>query len=175
MKQSSVRGTPVTFRGPNGDPGYGGMTPGSYGSGTPVNSTHGNADNSMRQVSSGMYGMVDTPAAGNQADHNNNGNGVLFNGVSEGRDYLASPAAAMDSPVPDGKQMPNTNLADSLNALRNGSGKDYSGSKQIPDQIVSAGGVLSRGMLGTSTPNGAAGEMIEDDVLVNSGRGGALG
>lgn len=175
MKSSSVRGTPVTFLGPNGDPGYGGMTPGSYGSGTPLNSVKGNPDNAMRQVSNGKYGMVDTPAAGNQADHTNNGNGVLFNGVSEGRDYLATQAGAMDSPVPAGAQMPNTNSADTLNALRNGSGKDYSGSKQIPDQILAAGGVLSRGMLGTSTPSGGAAEMTEDDALINRGAGGVVG
>lgn len=151
MKNSSFRGTPVQSSGPNGS-GYGGMTPGSYGHGTPVNSKRGNPDNAKRLVSRDKYGMVETPAAGVQAMNTSNGNGVLFDGVSEMNDYLPTPAASLDSPVPLGKQMPSTHSADS----------GRSGGKQIPDQILKLNGILSRGMLGTSTPGGPADEMIAD-------------
>ena len=167
-RSKGVHGTPVNFVGPAGAfvGSREGFTPGVASgldgtttlrqykgdqsqqlnprSGTPLQDRAGNPDEFMRTASSGRYGV--SPGAGGVEMNSAvaNGNGVLFDGVSEIRDYLPRPTAALDSPVPDGKQMPNTNSSDTLNALRNGSGKDYSGSKEIPDQIVSVGGVMSR-------------------------------
>lgn len=111
--------------------------------GTPFQSQQGNPDETLITRSSGRYGV--SPTAGiDLNDSNANGNGVAFDHISEARDYTPWNQPAMDSPVPDGKQMPQPDSADQLNALRNGQGKDFGAREQIPDQLLKVGGVMSR-------------------------------
>ena len=110
--------------------------------GTPYQSQQGNPDETLHTRSSGRYGVSTV----NGADLNDAkfGNGVVFDGISEAKDYTPWNQPAMDSPVPDGKQMPQPDSADQLNALRNGQGKEFGAREQIPDQLLTVGGVMSR-------------------------------
>ena len=195
MKSSSVRGTPIRSisadngQGFNSRPKPGGLSgtvnrqfegdqkinrQEGISTGTPYQSGSVNDDLPPKTTRS-KYGMVDTPAAGDQAQHTSNGNGVLFNGVEQSNDYLPNLKDVMDSPVPEGAQMPQDDASLKLNEIRNGKGSYWGSDDAIQDSIVKAGGVISRGMLGTSTPAGGEMEMQEDDVLRNLGAGGAVG
>jgi hypothetical protein len=167
-KGTVVRGTPVNHIGPGGsatgDPqghnpatlkGYSGTTTSDQfrgdqsnrvdaRSGTPANSQRGNPDETRNVRQAGRYGV--SPGAGGQDynSHTANGNGVVFDGVARSRDLMPPPAAAMDSPVSQGAQRPDTDSVAKLNALRNGKGDAYPAEKTIPDALVGTGGTMDR-------------------------------
>jgi hypothetical protein len=143
--------------------------------GTPYQSQDGNGPETKVTRSHGLYGDVETPSAGNQASPTSNGNGVILDGIDRARDYTAKPRPAMDSPVPEGSQKPQDNASIKLNEIRNGQGKYWGADDAIEDNIVAAGGVLSRGMENVSRPGESETELLEDDYLRNLGAGGAVG
>lgn len=192
MKSTSVRGTP--FRSISADNGQGFLSPGAkpkgmsgtvnkqfegdqsgnrqegISTGTPYNSSSVNDDTQKGTTS--KFGVVQSGGAGDQAQHDSNGNGVLFNGVSRARDYIATPAPGLDSPVPEGSQKPQDDASLKLNAIGNGAGNYWGADDTIEDSLVAAGGIMSRGMSGVSKPGESETSMLEDDYLTNLGSGG---
>lgn len=193
MKQSSVRGTPVTSISRNNGQGWlsPGAKPAGYSgtvnkqfegdqkgnnqvgiaSGTPYQTASIN-DDIQPAPNRSKYGIVLSENGMNMADPKQNGNGVLFDGVSREHGYLAPDAHTMDSPVPQGAPHFDTRTIAQENIAHLGVGA-------VPgreaDDILSIGGVISRGMDGTSHANGGEMELLEDDLLRNEGRGGAVG
>lgn len=149
MKSSSVRGTPYRFVSADGGQGFNPTkTPESAAGGTPLNNAIVN-DDDQKTVSRDNHGVViDTQAGVDMNNPESNGNGVLFNGVVEGKDYTpwGNENSVLDSPVPQGAQRPSQNSSNLVNAVHNGTGKDFAANQQIPDQILKVGGVISRGM-----------------------------
>ncbi len=195
MKSSSVRGTPVRHIGNTAHEGMSGAKPSGMSgtvnrqfegdqsgnrqtglkTGTPFNSRNGNSDEFSRTRSSDRKGgMVIDDAAGNQNDPKANGNGVLFDGVSRATDYLARDAGAMDSPVPLGAPILRHGAIRTENIEHLGQGIGASPS-QAGDEILSIGGVMSRGMDGVDKPGDSEESLLEDDTLRNMGSGGAVG
>jgi hypothetical protein len=77
-------------------------------------------------------------------DPRSNGNGVMFDGVKQSRDYMPTAADVLDSPVPKGAQQPEDDASIKLNEIRNGVGKDYGADDVIEDSLVKADGVMAR-------------------------------
>jgi hypothetical protein len=167
MKQSTVRGTPIhsvkagNAQGMN----HGAKPEGMSGTvnrqfegdqkinrqegistGTPYQSMDGNGPETRRVRSSDKFGKVMTPAAGDQAEHDSNGNGVLFDRIERSEDYIGKIANVMDSPVPVGAQQPQHDASLKLNELRNGQGKYWGADDAIEDSLLEADGVMSRGI-----------------------------
>lgn len=183
MKSSSVRGTPVrSISGANEGQAAGkpanmsGTSPSQYvgdqsqqpqrGSGTPYNSKNGNPPAAKRVASSGKFGdVIDTQTGVNLNYPDSNGNGVLFDGISREADYSPMGASAMDSPVPAGAAtMPRGSMrAENIAHLGTGKGVDAS---QAGDVLDAIGGVMSRGMVGTTSGgSGPENELTRDDTL----------
>ena len=120
MKSSSVRGTPYTHVTNTRSEGmmHGAKPKGMSGTvnkqfegdqkgnrqvgiaqGTPYQSMDGNSDEFVRVRSRDKYGKVIDDAAGDQANHLNNGNGVILDGIAREMGYTPMAAATMDSPV----------------------------------------------------------------------------
>jgi len=142
--------------------------------GTPYESRNGNSDEFSRTVSRDKYGRVIDPAAGDQADPRANGNGVVLDGMSREEGYTPKREQTEDSPVPQGSPTFDTRTIRDENVAHLGQGIGARPS-QAADDILEIGGVMSRGMVGTSTPQGGEDELAEDDVLRNLGSGGAIG
>lgn len=179
MKSSSVRGTPYThIASPSANQGFrqgggnadntvaeqfrgGGINTQANTRGTPANYAHGNPDETRRVVSSDRYGKVESGSQGNANDPKNNGDGVVLDRM--GKDY-ASPGAApsLDSPVPGNAPVFDTASILAENRAHLGSNMPEAASR---DDILNLGGVLSRGMKGTSTSGGPETELTEDDTL----------
>lgn len=193
MKSTSIRGTPVHHIGTGGTR-MEGVTPGkpkgmsgtvnqqfegtqvtnreNGATGTPYNSRVGNSDEAIRVRSHGKYGINDANGQGEMNNPVSNGNGVIFDGI---QDFMPPSEPALDSPVPSGAQAPIPEAAKDLAALRSGEGSYWGRGAGPLDNFQEMGGVMSRGMIGTSTPAGGENEMLEDDVLMNLGSGGAVG
>lgn len=135
--------------------------------GTPYQSRDGNSDEYSRTASQGKYGMVIDPAAGNMADPHANGNGVLLDGISRERGYEPRDERTMDSPVREGSPTFDAGFIREENRAHLGKGIGVS-EAQINDDVLGIGGVLSRGMRGTSTPHGNIDELTDDDTLRGS-------
>jgi len=192
VKQSTVRGTPVrhvsntTFEGiaPGKPKGYSGTVNKQFegdqkgnrqegvAKGTPYNSDAGNSDEFSRTRASGLYGDVRSNKNLDMADPASTGNGVLFN--IHGREEGYSPVGdrTMDSPVHEGAPEFQTRNIRQENLAHLGQGIGASPS-QAADVLLEIGGVMSRGMQGTSSRDGGEDELLEDDVLQNLGAGGA--
>lgn len=180
MKSSTTRGTPINHYGPGGgganrNEGYNpvekpkgfsgtvnkqfegdqkGNRQEGIASGTPYESKHGNPDEFHRVRSHGPKGGVVLSENGmNMNDPRANGNGVIFDGVSQATGYRPGvQPQTMDSPVPEGGQRPIQNAPKVLNDLRSGEG-DYFGPGDGPkDSLLEQGGVMSRGMDETAGP-----------------------
>jgi hypothetical protein len=167
VKPSSVRGTPVRS--------MSGTSPSQYvgdqsqqpnrASGTPYNSSKGNSATAKTVKQSGGVGQViDTQTGVMFHEPNSNGNGVVFDGITREGDYFPAGAPAMDSPVPNGAAtMPKGAMrAENIAHLGSGTGVNAS---QAGDVLLAIGGVMSRGMVGTSTPAGGEAELTKDDTL----------
>jgi hypothetical protein len=183
MKQSSVRGTPVRHVSNTAREGMGAGKPKGYegtvnkqfqgdqkinreegiSTGTPYQSREGNSAEAKRTVSQGRYGMVIGEAGDNQNPHVN-GNGVLLDGMNRDRGYEPPSERTLDSPVPDGSPVFDAGFIQTENRAHLGKGIGVSDA-QINDDVLGIGGVLSRGMRGTSTPGGGENELTDDDTL----------
>ena len=182
MKSSTVRGTPINKI---DNPGFTASKPGGMngtvnthfqgdqsqqpqaGSGTPYASRNGNPDQARRVAEGGSPkgGVVLSENGINMNAPESNGNGVVLDGVTKEKDYTPWNEPAMDSPVPTGAQRPLESSMNIINAMVSGNGKDYSGSKVIPDNLMETGGVMSRGMVGTSKPGNDERELTRDDTI----------
>ena len=197
MKSTSVRGTP--FRSISADNGQGFMTPGAKPkamsgvvpkqyegeqatnqanlngrAGTPYQSRSVNDDREP-PLRTKKYGNQGDSING-QGDMNNpddNGDGTLFDGVNEHGDFVPPQGDVMDSPVPTGAQIPQTDAAEVLANLRSGVGKEWGPSDGPGNNFQTMGGVMSRDMAQKSTAKGAETELLEDDYLRDLGPGGA--
>lgn len=188
MARTSVRGTPYThIKASNTEGQRPGIPMGSDGqtsmqqfrgtgmsttqsSGTPYRSEAGNGPETMRMVSSDRYGMVEDRSAGNLSDPKSNGDGVVLDGMT--RDYASPPVhPALDSPVPSGAPVFMTDNIPRVNDMRNGVGIG-AGPVQGRDNLLDCGGVMSRGMVGTSSSSGPETELTDDDVLPASAPAG---
>jgi len=183
MKSSSVRGTPVnsikappnqgmragTPKGMNGavNRQYEGDQKGNrqegIATGTAYHSEDGNSPEAMRVRSEGRYGMV-RDENGDQNNPRDNGNGVLLDGISRESGYNPRDAHTMDSPVMDGAPKFDTRTIRQENLAHLGQGIGASPA-QAGDDLDSIGGVMARGMVGTSKPSGGIMELTDDDTL----------
>jgi hypothetical protein len=130
----------------------------AQGRGTPYRSEAGNGPESKRVVSADRYGKVMSNQQGDANDPMNTGPGVLLAGMGE--DHSPPPAAALDSPVPGGAPVFDPGFMEIENREHLGSGNE-----RATGGLVSVGGVMSRGMKGTSTPEGSETELTDDDTL----------
>jgi hypothetical protein len=180
MKGSTVRGTPIHHVGNTsregmsaGTPkGMKGTSPEQYDSdrrgyqsdprgGTPYRSETGNGSETRRVVSSDRYGKVESNQQRNANDPLNNGHGVVFDGANEySRGYAPRGEASEDSPVPRGAPVFDAGFIASEDRAHAGRGNEQT----ARDDILSIGGVLSRGMVGTSKANGPENELTQDDT-----------
>lgn len=134
-------------------------------SGTPYRSVQGNPATAKTVVSHGLFGeVIDTAAGVNFHRPESNGNGVILDGMSREADYTPSGASTLDSPVPAGAPILAKGAMRRENLEHMGQGKGVSAAL-AGDVITEIGGVMSRGMLGTSTPGGGEGELTKDDTL----------
>jgi hypothetical protein len=169
MKSTSVRGTPFTKIGPSGNSGFrqgGGNADNTVGTqyrgsgintapnerGTPAQYAHGNPGDAMRVVSRDRYGKVIDDAAGDQANPAANGTGVILNGDP--------PRDMLDSPVPMKAPMFDEGFIAKEDRAHLGGGNE-----EGMRSLIEGGGVMSRGMVGTSKPSGAEDELTTDDTL----------
>lgn len=178
MRGSSVRGTPYHHVGPGGTA-HEGIKPGTPGGmrgttpqdlagtgintrggpGTPYRSQAGNGPEARRVVSSDRYGKVESGSAGDQADPQSNGRGVVFDGHNEySRGFDPQGEDVMDSPIPRDAPRFDPDFIPREDAAHMGSGNE-SGART---SLVEVGGVMSRGMVGTSTSSGPETELTED-------------
>jgi hypothetical protein len=176
------RGTPYTKLGPTsnqgfregGKPGgFEGTQPQGYGSekggyrdahttghGTPYNSRHGNTDEAKRLVSRDPHGHVISENGINHNDPRANGAGVVLDGANRpANGHAMAGAPLIDSPVPGHSPKFDPAFMDLENRQHLGSGNESAAS----ENITAIGGVLSRGMVGTSKPSGPETELTKDD------------
>lgn len=169
MARNSVRGTPYTHvkagnsegQSASKPVGYKGTVGNQYGDdqiqtgpsrGTPYNSHAGNGPESKRVVSSDKYGKVESNQQGNANDPASNGSGVVLDG--------ASAAGALDSPVPGNAPVFDPGYMETENRAHLGSGNEMG-----MRNLLNGGGVMSRGMVGTSKPGAGEDELTTDDTL----------
>lgn len=173
---TSVRGTPYIKLGGSeggnaGKPaGYTGTQGPLYGrdiidtrgqGGTPYQSNNGNPANARRVVSADLYGKVMSNSQGNANDPANNGGGVVLDSVTtDYEDPTIQPS--MDSPVPGNAPLYQTADITSVNQARLGSNMSPAHAK---DDLLSLGGVMSRGMDNISKPGEPETELTADDTL----------
>lgn len=146
--------TPQQYRGT-------GMSTAQSARGTPYQSQAGNGPEARRVVSADRYGKVVSGSAGNLNDPKSNGDGVVLDSVSSDyEDPTIRPS--LDSPVPGSAPMFQTSEILSVNQARLGKGMPAAAAR---DDILNLGGVMSRGMLGTSKPGAPETELTNDDTL----------
>lgn len=177
MARTVVRGTPYThIASPSANQGFSPSTPGktvqpqfqgggintqANTQGTPYNSGRGNPDETRRVVSSDKYGKVMSNSQGDANDPKNNGDGTVLDNMTV--DYAsASPQPTLDSPVPGGAPAFDVGEIIPVNKARLGSGMPDAAAR---DDLLNLGGVMSRGMLGTSKPGQPETALTDDDTL----------
>lgn len=109
--------------------------------GTPYQSHDGNGPESKRVRSHGKYGMV-TDQNGDQANHLNNGNGVILDGISRENGYFPQGDQSTDSPVPGNAPSFDPRAVRQDNLAHLGRGNE----RAVGDVITEVGGVMSRGI-----------------------------
>lgn len=187
MARNTVRGTPYSHvKAGNtegqkaGTPaGYEGTVGRQYGDdeirtgpsrGTPYQSRAGNGPETRRVVSSDKYGKVIDPVAGNMSDPASNGTGVVLDGAeSYSRGFSPGSEATLDSPIPREAPRFDPGFIAAEDAAHLGSGNHAA-----REGLVSGGGVMSRGMVGTSKRGGAEDELTTDDTLPSVGPAGRV-
>lgn len=181
MARNSVRGTPVHRIGPQ-ESNRRGIQPGvphgmdgtvhhqyegdqtqnraSGGHGTPYTSRAGNPADARREVSRDLRGrIIDNDGLVNN-DPASTGRGVLLDGSTYENGYAPPGAATMDSPVPTRAPTFDPADIDVENRAHLGRGVDR---KIASGDLVGIGGVMSRGLVGTSSDRGPETELLEDD------------
>lgn len=130
--------------------------------GTPYRSATVSDDKAPKSTSGTFGEVIDTQTGVNFNRPESNGNGVILDGITRPSDYSPQSAAAMDSPVPQGAPSFPAGAMHAENLAHLGKGIGVNAS-QAGDVLDAIGGVMSRGMLGTSTPSGAENELTTDD------------
>ncbi len=191
MRPSTVRGTPFTKITSTGNEGFrqaggnadntvapqfrgGGINTQGNTRGTPAQYAHGDSDEFSRTVSSDNYGKVIDDQMGDQSDPASNGNGVILSNM--GQDY-EDPSAqpTMDSPVPSDAPRFDTGTIKDENRAHLGRGRGVTAPNEAMsvDNLETIGGVMSRGMVGTSKASDKSElELTADDTLPAVGPAG---
>jgi hypothetical protein len=182
MARNTVRGTPYTHikagnsqgMAPGTPAGYTGTQGKLYGrdvidtrpiGGTPYHSEAGNGPETRRVVSQDKYGKVESNQQGDANDPTNNGSGVILDGAnSYERGFAPSDHPTMDSPVPR-----NAPTFDEGSILKEDLAHLGRGNERGREDLVRAGGVMSRGMVQKSTSSGPEDELTTDDTLPSVG------
>lgn len=185
MKSTTVRGTPyhhVSAAGTAhqgvkaGLKGMEGTTPSEYSSdkrgyqsdprsGTPYQSQRGNGPEYRREVARGNN--LESADHGNQNDPASNGVGVMLDGANEySRGYTPRDERTLDSPVPAHAAIFRPGFIKTEDEAHAGTGNE----RTARDNILEIGGVMSRGMVGTSSSRGPETELMEDDDMGLEGR-----
>lgn len=185
MSRNTVRGTPYTHVKASNTEGQKAGKPGGYegtvgrqygddeiqtgpGRGTPYQSRGGNGPETRRVVSSDKYGKVETNAAGNMNDPATNGSGVILDGAdSYSRGFSPGGEATLDSPIPRDAPRFDPGFISAEDEAHLGSGN-----RSGTEGLLAGGGVMSRGMVGTSKSSGSETELTEDDTLPSTGPAG---
>lgn len=143
MARNSVRGTPYTHV-------------------KASNTSHGgNGPESKRVVSQAPYGMVESNEQGNANNPKNNGSGVVLDGAHYANGFSPHAHPAMDSPVPTDAPRFDPGFISTEDAAHLGSGNESG-----REGLVAGGGVMSRGMVGTSRASDKSEtELTTDDTL----------
>jgi hypothetical protein len=185
MKSTTVRGTPyrkientanegISPRTPAGNRGTvdkmnsePGIRTGPQPRGTPYQSQAGNSDEFSRVASQGKYGhVVDTATGENMNDPRSNGDGVILDDMAT--DYNdPRHAPTIDSPVSPEAPIFETRTIAEENAAHLGRGRGSTAPNRAnaTDDLLAIGGVMSRGMLGTSSSQMPETALANDDVL----------
>lgn len=176
MKGSTVRGTPVRHVtvGARGEGERAGKPSGMEGtvheqyssdkrgyqsdsrSGTPYHSEDGNPPNSRREVIRSTN--AESSDHGNQNDPHSNGPGVMLDVGDYGTGYAPRDEPTMDSPVPRHAPVFGTGFIETEDRAHMGKGAE----NQARDDLLKIGGVMSRGMVGTSGKNAPEDEFVGD-------------
>jgi hypothetical protein len=139
--------------------------------GTPYQSVAGNPGDASRIAhGTGFYGVDAVEGGQNMNDASSNGNGTILDHMSRETQYQPRSPAMIDSPVPGNAPFFDSRTINDENRAHAGRGNEATAN----DRLLPIGGVMSRDMLGTSTPKGGENELQEDDVLKNLGPGGAI-
>lgn len=187
MKSTTTRGTPYTHIGPSGsNSGYrqsGGNADNTVGEqyrgsgintqtnarGTPAQYEHGNPGDASRVASHDKYGMVESNEQGNANNPANNGSGVILDGAHYANGFSPHAETTLDSPIPRDAPRFDTGFIATEDAAHLGKGSHAERSRE---GLVAGGGVMSRGMLGTSTPGMPETALTDDDTLPAVGPAG---
>lgn len=183
MARNSVRGTPYHHVG-TGQTRSEGMRPGlpmgsdgettmrqyrgtgmdtKQGPGTPYRSERGNSDEFSRTVEQSTN--AESSDHGNQNDPASNGDGVVLDGANRyGNGFSPRAAPTLDSPVPGHAPVFDTGFVETEDKAHLGSGNAGGA-----DDLINGGGVMSRGMVGTSKSSDRdETELTHDDTLRGS-------
>jgi hypothetical protein len=143
--------------------------------GTPYHSQAGNPPEARQLVTRDARGRVLDPNMGEVPnDPSSNGTGVVFDGtdnMGDGNSPRIEPT--MDSPVPREAPVfdPGFMVQENRQHLGHGKGPTAPNDAMSRDEILPIGGVMSRGMIGTSHADDTdERELIQDDRLVDSGK-----
>jgi len=135
-------------------------------SGTPYNSQNGNSDEYRRLVTRDAHGNVTSEHGINHNDPRDNGKGVIFDGANRYEEgYMPKPERTMDSPVPEHAPWFGAEFIAKEDRAHAGSGIEHTAT----DDLLSIGGVMSRGMVGTSSRHGPETELMQDDEMHGEG------
>jgi hypothetical protein len=187
MKSTTTRGTPYTHIGPSGsNSGYregggnatntvaeqyrgSGINTRENTRGTPAQYEHGNPGDASRVASHGKYGMVESNEQRNANDPANNGDGVILDGAdSYARGFAPTDRPTMDSPVPRDAPVFDEGFIRKEDVAHLGRGAERNAG-----DLLEAGGVMSRGMVGTSKASDTSElELTTDDTLPAVGPAG---
>jgi hypothetical protein len=96
----------------------------------------------------------------NMNDPASNGSGVIFDGAKASNGFMPKRADVLDSPVPRNAPRFDPGFIPTEDAAHLGSGNERG-----VDSLVAGGGVMSRGMVGTTKSNAPENELTRDDTL----------
>jgi hypothetical protein len=132
------------------------------GSGTPYQDSDGNPNEFKRTAEgTGRYGIVLGENGQNMNDPASNGSGTIFDGAKRENGYMTRPAPTFDSPVPQKAPRLDPSFIPTEVRGRLGGGNESA----AKDGLVAGGGVMSRGMVGTSKTSAGEDELTRDDTL----------
>jgi hypothetical protein len=132
--------------------------------GTPFNSEQGNPDEASRVRFQGRYGVIDVNGGQDMNSPSSNGNGVVLDGMNREKGYQPRDTKQLDSPVPSGAPFFDTRTIAEENRAHLG-GDEFN--TVDLDDLGKMGGVMSRGMVGTSRGSASEDELLDDDYLKN--------
>ncbi len=131
---------------------------------TQYNSDRGNPGDASTTRADYRYGVILSNGGQDMNNPASNGNGVFFDKMSRANGYMPPDARHLDSPVPNGAPMFQGESIKQENLGHLGQGIGASPS-QAEDVITKIGGVMSRGMVGSSTARASESQLTSDDTL----------